>query len=456
MALWPLVGRMSVDPLEATIPERTPWSGMILGLAGWSDRRAHEEHISMHATTRSMRWFPLLVAGLLGCGPARGLAADSAGGVANWFETVAEAERLAEAEADKRHTPAPAPAPIPVPPPGGNEPPPRPVVVVDRPLAADVNALRALIEQRDRQVNGGLFTTVRKLTVGRRPTQDELQALRDWFTTYFQMRALMPASRKDPNLAAVTKILEEAVRRRTDFVEGRILLASCLLYAGRPNEARTQLEEASRFLHDRSLNPSPFGLDCCGGWLRLGEPDRVARFIMDLKNKRIVPEHKLTAVQALLVAVHSWQTFRFGEAKEYFEKSLRKARAFDKAPVSPGVQGLLADAALFYLVAGSEGARNVARGEMLLEKIPDANRSWAVRRARAALNASKAATADAADAAGFWDAAIGELEACRQESLPTLDTEIDEQLANYRNRELWLRERAKPPAKADGARAGDD
>jgi hypothetical protein len=90
------------------------------------------------------------------------------------------------------------------------------------------------------------------------------------------------------------------------------------------------------------------------------------------------------------------------------------------------VQGLLADAAFFYLVAGNPNVRDEKRGEELLAKIPVGNQSWAVRRARAALSASKASVASASAAATIWDTAVRELEACRGESLPTLDSEIDE------------------------------
>lgn len=70
-------------------------------------------------------------------------------------------------------------------------------------------------------------------------------------------------------------------------------------------------------------------------------------FIGDLKNEKIVPPNRLTAVQSLLVASHASQLFRWGEAKEYYEKALRRAEAFKEGPVVAGVQGLLADAAIF-------------------------------------------------------------------------------------------------------------
>lgn len=402
----------------------------------------------MRPTMRSEGRFAILVTAFLACGAAGSRAADTPGGVANWFELVAEAERLAEADAHRQEKPAPAPAPAPVPSPGEDQPPPRPHAVIAPPPPANLDALRALIEKRNRFVNERLFETVKKLAAGGRAEPRQIQALTDWFAIYFQMRAFQPTSRRDPNLGSVTEVLQDAIGRRQDFVEGRILLATCHMYAGKPQDARSQLEEASRFLTARGLNPSPFGLDCCGGWLRLGEPDAVKGFVTVLKNERIVPENRLTVVQAMLVAVHAWQTFRFNDAKSYFEKALRKAKAFDKAPMAPGVEGVVADAALFYLVAGNPETRDTRRGAMLLDKIPADNRTWTTRRARAALEASKAVDAD--DAAELWDAAVRELEACRQDSLPTLDAEIDEQLARYRTREPWFRERPKAPAKAEG------
>lgn len=390
----------------------------------------------MNATSQSGLWPVVLAVGLLVCGGARGLAADTAAGLANWFETVAEAERLADDAEEKRLAAAAEPGPRPPPAPAGPTT-LQPGIAV--PAASD--DLRLLIDQRNRLVTESLLSVVKKLVLGGRPSGQQLQSLRDWFATYFQMREFMPSSRNDPNLPAVTNILEEAVKRRGSFVEGRVLLAACYIYASRAKDAHAQAEEASKFLDQRGLNPTPFGLDCCAVWLRMGRPDDVQGFIDVLKNEKIIPANKLTAFQALLVAVHSWQTFRFNESKDYFEKSLQKCQAFGPDPLSPAVQGLLADAALFYLVAGNKNVRDASRAEMLLKKIPDSNHAWAVVRARAALHAVQAS---AADDATLWDTAVRQLEACRQDALPTLDTEIDQQLAMYRQHELWFRERAKP------------
>lgn len=87
---------------------------------------------------------------------------------------------------------------------------------------------------------------------------------------------------------------------------------------------------------------------------------------------------------------------------------------------------------------------------MPLAKIPEANRAWYVLRARAALKASEATKMEADGgngAAGLWDAAVRDLEVCRRDSLPTLDADIDDQLASYRKQQLWFRERPRMPPK---------
>jgi len=405
----------------------------------------------MTSLRRSIWRSACFAAAVVGCGATQTLAADTAGGVANWFETVAEAERLAEAEAGKPQTPpaSPPPAPAPVPSLGASEQPPRPAVVMPHAQAINPDDLRPLIDKRNKLVNRSLFDAIKRLAEGRRPNHEQMRLLKDWFALYFQMRTFVPTSRKDPHLPAVIAILEDAVRRRADFVEGRILAVTCLLYADRSDDARKHLDEASKFLTDRGLNPTPFGLDCCAGWLRFGEPGNVKGFISVLKDKKVVPEEKLTAFQAWLIANYSWQTFRYNDSKDYFEKALRRAEAFVGEPV-PATQRLIADAALFYFVAGNPATRDTKRGDMLLERIPKASQFWGARRARAALNAAKAAAAEEKESAELWEAAVNDLEACRQECLPMLDGEIDEQLATYRRRELWFRQRPTPAPKPDG------
>lgn len=408
----------------------------------------------MIATMRFAIFLAHLVIVFAACSPGWVLAADTAGGVANWFETVAEAERMAEAEIAKQKPPLPPP-PAPGPAPDGNQLPPQPAIGPGP--AANLNELQLLIDKRNKLVNNGLFNAIKRVNAGGKANPQEMRSLTDWFTTYFRMRAFVPANRRDPNVGAVIGILDNAVKRRGDFVEGRILLVPCLLYAGRHDDAKQHLQGASDFLTNRGLNPTPFGLDCCAGWLRLGQPDQVRAFIVDLKNPKIVPNHKLNAVQALLVAIHSWQTFRFNDAKDYFEKSLRRADAFNKAEdPAPGVQSLLADAAFFYLAAGNAATRDAGRGVMLMGRIPEANQSWEVLRARAALSAAQAKDAQGPEADRFWADAVRLLEDCRKESLPTLDDEIDEQLARYRLRELWYRERPKDQARPKDVAAGDE
>ena len=371
------------------------------------------------------------------------MAADNAKGMAMWFETVAEAERMAAEERAHQFQPAGSSSAT-VSSPDHKVRPPRPVLIAPA-APSHLDALRSLIAKRHELVNKSLFTDIKRLAAGAKLTKKQLRSLTDWFGNYSQMRCFVPTSRKDPNLNELIVILEDALRHRKDFVEGRILVVPCLVYAGKLDNARTHLEEASKFLDQKGLNYTPFRLDCCWSWLSLQEPTAVERFVDAFKNPRVVPEKQLTATQSMIVSVHSYQMFRFHAAKDYLEKALRKADAMER-PAESLTEGMLADAAFFYLVAGNPKVRDANRGEMLLDKIPAGSNSWVVRRARAALKASKAMAAQGEAAEALWDAAVDDLKACRQESLPTLDTEIDEQLERYRRREPWFHERPKQAA----------
>jgi hypothetical protein len=155
----------------------------------------------------------------------------------------------------------------------------------------------------------------------------------------------------------------------------------------------------------------------------------------------------MTAYQALLVGNHGWQTAEFNNAKTFYQLVVSKADVFTNPP-GPAVTPLIADAALFFLAAGNEGVRDPARAEKLLDTIvpgQHAASSWQVRRARAALKATKAeravAAGDSEAADVLWQEAVAELTASRSESIPTLDAEIDEQLNAYRERKVWYRKR---------------
>ena len=124
-----------------------------------------------------------------------------------------------------------------------------------------------------------------------------------------------------------------------------------------------------------------------------------------------------------------------------------KTKVFTNPPPAAGTP-FSADVALFLLAAGHEGVRAAGRAKKRLATIvpgqPAAD-CWQVRRARAALKATKAEQAVAAGdfqaADGLWQEAVAELTASRSESIPTLDAEIDEQLNACRERKVWYRKR---------------
>jgi len=378
-----------------------------------------------------------VVAGPLGASRA----ADTPGGLANWFETVAEAERMAEQGMQRPLQPQPEP-----------QADGRPVAVGAR--AINLDDLRTLIQRRHDHINRTkLFGPLAKLAKNQKLTKQEQQRLpgdlTEWFKRYFAMRAFLPSSRLDPALPAVTAEFEQAIKVREDFVEGRILAAACHLYSGDLQRAAERLEQASKFLSAHWLNVSPLGQDCCSSWLQIGRPEQVDGYVKSLKNKKAFPPKLMTSYQAWLVATHAWLNFRYNEAGDYFKQSLEKANVFG-GKANAGVAGLIADAALFRLVASSNLARDPKHGAKLVALLPEGSESWPAVRARAALHAWQAEEASAAgdaEAAGrLWKQAVEGLEACSRECLPTLDAEIADQLQAYRDRKVWYRERPAPAA----------
>lgn len=422
------------------------------------------ERLAASRSTRSSRWFApggaiAMLAVVVG-GASVATGSDTSSGLSAWFETVAEAERMAQQAApghpgpggdgDQQNPPGSPPAS-----PGGQPPqPPAPAG------AADTNTkLGELIGRRnDLVTKTKLFTLLRKMATRKKlskPERDALaRALRDWFRLYFQMRAFQPNSRRDPNLPEVRRTFDEAVQARGDFVEGRILAAICHLYGGDDDRARKLLLEASGFLTAHALNVSPLGQDCCAHWLALGQPEAVEGYVNVLKDEKTFPRRLRTPMQAVLVAVHGWQADRPTWAREYFEEALQKARVWNGGGAAAA--GLVAEAATFYLLAGTRPPRDPARGEQLLGQLvdmPPEKVTWPLRRARAALAAASAGrkeeAGEQAAADTLWAEAVQELEACRRDCLPTLDGEIDAQLKAYRGRAPWYRERRQEAAEAE-------
>jgi len=357
-------------------------------------------------------------------------AADTPGGLAAWFDTVAEAQRLAEQGAGQAQPGKPAPQPA-----GQPATPGRPQAVA---LTVDPQALRALFAKRHGLVDDSrLFESLRQLARGEKPSDARLRnlptSLQAWFATYFEMLAFLPQSRADVALPEVRRILEDEIRGRNDFVEGRVMASVCHLYAGDRKLAEQRLQEATSFLKDHLLYYSILAQDCCYAWLLIGEPKIVTGYIADLEE---LPKPRRTPYQSMLIAIYNWQSFRYNAAKESFEEALQKAAVFAQGP-RPGTDRLAVDAAFFYLVAGTDPPRDPKRGARLLDCVTPANQSWPCRRARAALYASQA----------DWNRARQELQACVAEALPVVSAEISEQLAAYDRQEEWVRKRPPAPPK---------
>lgn len=369
-------------------------------------------------------------------------AADTPTGLSNWFETVAEAERMAEEEAGRGAGKQMVDGPSGVD--GGA---PR-VNVAPQPVVKQVE-LQRLVDERNRLIDRTqLLRALARPQNRNKAQQQKLNAdLMAWLTLYLKLRAFVPTSRREPNLPVTAGTLEAAIGKRHDFGEGRILAAACHLYGGDFERARQRLDEASKFLSDHGLNVSPPGQDCCSSWLALQRPQAVKGYVETLENPKVFPPRIMTAYQSLLVGNHGWQTAEFNNAKTFYQRVVSKTEVFKKPPAA-SVVPMVADVALFFLAAGSEGVRDPERAERLLDRIvrgqPAAD-AWQVRRARAALQATKAHQAVAegrlAEGSDLWQDAARELTACRQDSLPTLDAEIDEQLQAYREKKVWYRQR---------------
>lgn len=374
--------------------------------------------------------------------PAR---AESDAQQRRWFDLVAEADQMAQDEKPKPLPPPPAPAAQ-----GAVAP------ELPAPPAPDM-VLARLIDDRQRHVDDtNLFATLEKMRAGKPPKDPRKLGgdMKRWFELYYMMRQIVPMSRADAGLNDVTQTLENAInarkqRGKDDFVEGRILAAVCHLYAGDQIKAASRLDEAARFLDGRLLNMSAVGNDCCFAGLLLGKTDAVKANIAMLKDDKVFPKSRLTPFQMSLVAMHAWQTANLPTADDWFGRVVIKSRATKKPKieVADGAE-LIAGAALFWLAAHDRDERDPARASELLKKIPDTVQLWQVRRARAAQKAHQAAEFQAngstQDADRLWNEAAQELEACQQESLPTLDAEIDAQLAAYRGRKPWYREFRSP------------
>lgn len=259
-------------------------------------------------------------------------------------------------------------------------------------------------------------------------------AVGPWMACYWRMRRAIQFDRRDPNRASTLKVLEDAVRARGDFYEGRVLAAILQVYDGNAGAAEDHLKQACDGMLKFSLFGTPFANDCCHAYLLLGRPDMVEGFVAVLRK---LDPGRQTAVRCWLVGLSGMLSCEDNEAATYLQKALAKVDVFKKDKDVPAeAAALLGDAALFRLTANNEAQRDVDKARQILDKTPRQWDAWQVLRARAALAAADGNWADARTLLGKV------AEACP----PNLAEEIAAQRGAYAEQKPWTRPRPAKPA----------
>jgi len=284
--------------------------------------------------------------------------------------------------------------------------------VAANPAAVDAaDAVRARAEAALVDATQGLQAQLQQLEPIYADVREDLPA---FLTNYQRMRALLLPDRRNPHLGAFTSVLESGNARTSDFVEGHVLSAIALTYAGEADRAERSLEKASAFVLEHNLVLTALGEDCCYGWLLIGKPQSTKPYIDHLK-KLDVPRQ--TPARCWLIAAWSAASGKHADAISFFGKAVAKSKG--NAPPQ-----LLAEAAmaLTYL----EGKTNAEKAGRYLEEAGD-NGSWQLLRARAGLAAENEK----------WSEAIELLEECILAAPPRLEAELRVQQASYREEEPW-------------------
>ena len=249
-----------------------------------------------------------------------------------------------------------------------------------------------------------------------------------FLVNYQRMRALLVPDRRNPHLGAFTSLLESGNARTEDFVEGYVLSAIALTYAGELDRAERSLEKASKIVLDNNLGLTALGEDCCYGWLLIGKPLSTKPYV-DFLKKLDAPRQ--SPVRCWLVGAWSAASGRHADAITYFGKAVAKAKG--NAPPQ-----LLAEAAMASIYL--DGKTNAEKAAQFLEEA-GAGGSWQMLRARAGLAAENEK----------WSEAIDLLEECVLAAPPRLEPEIRKQQASYRKQEPWrvvvAKKTDKKPAK---------
>lgn len=235
------------------------------------------------------------------------------------------------------------------------------------------------------------------------------------FGVYISMRRLLPR-RRDPANEVIIEVISGGREHAPEFIEGNLIEAIALVYAGRDEEATERLQEAVKIL-DRCppLYETMFAEDCCATWLLLGRLDLAGRFINELEKR---PVGSRTSAQQWLLAAHSAMRGRHAEADRSYNLASKKAGANPPAT-------LKAEAALAALAA-LRPSRAIKKAKNYLAGL-EAESQWTVLRARAALAAAEQE----------WDKAVTLLEEAKRQAPACMERELEEQQVAHQQEEPW-------------------
>ena len=296
---------------------------------------------------------------------------------------------------------------------------------LDAALAAEAAVTRAIeglnAAVRSRAGNKKLVDLEKQVvakTAEVKPLYDRLKPrIQPWVGSYLALRDLLEPRRADDFDAAVTAALDREIDARPDFFEGRILAAKRRAYTDDARGAESQLDKVGDTIVKYRLFLCPMAHDCCHAWLLLGKPGEVSPYIEHLRKLELPFQ---TPERCRLVALQQAELGRYLVARDYFGRALRKA-----GPASD--EGILGDAALFYLTAGNDEVRQPDKAVELLQRIDPASVRWEVVRARAAAAAQR----------GEWEQATAIMDDCVKAVPTAFRADAEAQRRAYAAKEPW-------------------
>lgn len=256
--------------------------------------------------------------------------------------------------------------------------------------------------------------------------------LAPWVQAYRDMAGFVPVRRSDPGRQAVLAVFEQAIGRRNDFFEGRVLAAFMHAYDGQTAACSEHLAQAITFIdqYAPALYAAHVTHDCASTSILADQAKRVTGFVKMIED--LDPKSQ-SAHQQWIVASHAVATKREATARTYMQRALAKAGAFKKPPdgkpLPPLPSFLAGDAAHFYLTQKTVGEKDVEKAARLIERAGTETDAWQLARARAALAARQERWADA----------CREMDACLVDCPATLQTAAGAEASAYRDEMAWSR-----------------